>query len=564
MGQVRLTRLWAVVWAAVWTVVLAGCATTKGGPSAFTSAEELKKLTAGPKPQQVFTTKTADVTLWTFLGPFPEEISLAPHEQESPAGKMIVGEASKRGAIATASLACAARELAHFVAEKQERPPLMLQEAIAGRCAVGTAQLSWSWLQMETGDATDESLVDLAKPKLSGGLEGLSARTFVGAAFSRSGTKGVLALVRAEARGSLEPVSVFPDAEGWVTLHGTADASAADLVGVITRGDLGAAACVDLRQRALPQYDLRCQVQSTDSTAWISVATRAKGRLLSQELQRVLVWPSRHPSTSWNVPQIIPAGVPATVEGLAAQVNVLRAGLGLRPLEVSQQQTADMHEVAPFLFQAVLTADGTTADQLGLGIIAGWHVEKDITWGNFCAEVAEHDDGSLLLTHAMSSPSTRALLFDPAASLIGMGIYREAGGLGVVFSAYRGLQMANFPASVEPLVEQLNAARAKLSRGPVKWTRLPGNGELDFEGALAARKMEVSDALQGFLEATVAATGRGVQGFSVEMESLDQVAWPAELINAEHVELSLVAAPVRPSRAPWTHFVVLMARPEPQ
>lgn len=556
-----------VKWLGLWAMVFAGCATTsggKGGPSNFTSAEELKKLTAGPKPQQVFTTKTADVTLWTFLGPFPEQVSLAPHEQESATGKMIVAEASKRGAVATAAMACAARELAHFVAEKQERPPILLQEAIAGRCAVGTTQLAYNWLQIDSADASEQSIVELAKPKLAAGFEGVSPSTFIGAAFSRAGEKGVLAVVRSEARGALEPLSLFPDPDGTVTLHGTADSAAADLVGVITQGDLGAAACVDLRLRALPQYDLRCPVQAADGSAWISVATRAKGRLLSQELQRVLVWPSRRPSTSWTIPQIIPAGIPATVEGLAAQLNALRAGLGLRPLEVSQKQTEDMHEVAPFLFQAVLNSDGATADQLGLGLIAGWHVEKDITWGNFCAEVAEHDDGSLLLTHALSSPSTRALLFDPAATLLGLGIYREAGGLGVVFSAYRGLDLPIFPASVEPLVQQLNAARAKLSRGPVKWTRLPDNGELGLAGALAARKLEVSEALSGFLEATVAATGRGVQGFSVEMSSLEQVPWPAELINAEQVELSLVAAPVRHARAPWTHFVVMMARPEPQ
>lgn len=550
----------------LWAMVLAGCATTSGsgGPSPFTSAEELKKLTSGPKPQQVFRTRTADVTLWTFLGPFPEEVSLAPHEQESPAGKMIVAEAAKRGAVATAAFACAARELAHFVAEKQERPPIMLQEAIAGRCAVGTTQLAWNWLEMDTGDATDEALVEMAIPKLAQGFEGLSPSGFVGAALSRSGKKGVLALVHAEARGTLEPVSLFPGGDGAITLHGTAEPTAADLVGVVTQGELGAAPCVDLHLRALPQYDLRCPVQATDDSAWISVAMRAKGRLLSQELRRVLVWPSRRPSTAWTVPQIIPPGVPSTVEGLTAQVNALRAGAGLRPLELSANQSADLHEVAPFLFQAVVSSDGATADQLGLGIIAGWHVEKDITYGNFCAEVAEHDDGSLLLTHALNSPSTRALLFDPKATLLGLGTYQEAGGLGVVFSVYRGLELPVFPASVEPLVQQLNAARAKHSRGPVKWTRLPANAELGIAGALAARKLEVPEALSGFLEATVAATGRGAQGFSVEMESLEEVPWPADLINAEQVELSLVAAPVRRPRAPWAHFVVMIARPEAQ
>lgn len=273
----------------MWAMLSAGCATTSS--SQFTSAEELKKLTSGPKPQQVFTRKSADVSLWTFLGPFPTEVSLAPHEQESPAGKMIVAEASKRGTSTTAALACAARELAHFIVEKQEQPPLMLQEAIAGRCAVGTAQLAWNWLQMTPGDETEKELVALATPKLSKELEALNQRTFAGAAFSRSGNKAVLALVHTEMQGTLEPVSLFPGADGSVTLHGTADAMTAELGAVVTLGDLGATACVDLHLRPLPQYDLRCPVEATDTSAWISVATRAKGRLLSQELRRVLVWP---------------------------------------------------------------------------------------------------------------------------------------------------------------------------------------------------------------------------------------------------------------------------------
>jgi hypothetical protein len=554
-----------VLWVAL-VLGLAGCATTSGtqGATPFTTADQLKKLTAGPKPERVFTTRTADSTQWTLLGPFPEELSLAPHEQQSPAGKAIVAEASKRGAAATSALACAARELAHFVAVQQEQPPRLLRDAIAGRCAVGTTVMASNWMEVDVGDATDEAIVAMALPKLSKALETVGPNHFVGAAFSRSGTKGVLMLVQVEAHGTLEPVSLFPGADGAVTLRGTTPAGVVELAGVVTRGDVGAAMCVDLHLRALPQYDLRCPVEATDSTAWISVATRAQGRLLSQELQRLLVLPSRTPSTSWTLPQIVPAGIAPTVEAVTAQVNALRVGAGLRALELSASQSADLHEVAPFLFQAVATDDTATADQLALGIIAGWHVEKDVTWGNFSAEVSEHDDGSLLLTHALLSPSTRAMLFDPKATLLGLGLHQETGGLGAVFSVYHGLEMAPFPATAAALVQQLDAARAKLSRQPVKWLRLPVTVESGLAGAITAHKLELPDAFSRFLDATVAATTRGAQGFTLETGSLEQVPWPAELLNAESLEISMVVAPVRAPRAPWAHFVMMIARPEPQ
>lgn len=156
------------------------------------------------------------------------------------------------------------------------------------------------------------------------------------------------------------------------------------------------------------------------------------------------------------------------------------------------------------------------------------------------------------------------MLFDPKATLLGLGVYQETGGLGAVFSVYHGLEMALFPASVAALVQQLDAARAKVSRQPMKWLRLPANAERGLAGAIYARKLELPEAFSGFLEATVAATSRGARGFSVETVSLDEVPWPAELINAESLEISMVAAPVRSPRAPWAHFVVMIAKPEPQ
>ena len=76
--------------------------------------------------------------------------------------------------------------------------------------------------------------------------------------------------------------------------------------------------------------------------------------------------------------------------------------------------------------------------------------------------------------------------------------------------------------------------------------------------------LELPDAFSRFLDATVAASSRGAQGFSVETGSLEEVPWPAELLNAESLEISMVVAPVRAPRAPWAHFVVLIGRPEPQ
>lgn len=273
---------------------LAGCATTAGsspgGSANFTSAAELKKLASGPRPERVFTTKTADLAQWDLVGPFPEEVSLAAHERESAAGQMIVGEASKRGAVPTAALACAARELAHFIVQKRERPPSLLQDTIAGRCGLGLTQLSSTWLEGEVADTTtDDALVAQMVPKLADALGRLGPATFVGAALMREGGRAVLSLTQSTVRGTLEPVSIFPSADGAVTLHGTAEAGTAELLGIITTGDVGATQCTDLHLRALPQYDLRCAAAATVETRSLDEVPWPAELINAEQLELLMV-----------------------------------------------------------------------------------------------------------------------------------------------------------------------------------------------------------------------------------------------------------------------------------
>jgi hypothetical protein len=357
---------------------------------------------------------------------------------------------------------------------------------------------------------------------------------------------------------------VVPGADGAVELHGTAEPGTDQLDATVTLGPVGASPCVDLHLRPLPAFDVRCLTNPKDATAWISVESRQGGRVLAKELARLLVWPSKKPTHTWTLPKLVRDGIPPTVEAMAAELNALRTREGLPPIELSHAQSADLHEVAPFFFQAGQIGDGLAADVIALGVVAGWRVEHEIVMGKFTSEVAEHADGSLLLTTALCSPSTRKALFDPKASFLAVGLFQEGETVGALMSVYRGLEVPAFPQTVEALVHQLDQERAKLGRGPAKWLRLPNGVEAGLVEAVVKRDLTVEDALQHFLDASVAATHHGVQGFSMQASSLEELVWPPELLSKENVEVVMVAAAVRAPKEPWGHVVVFIAAPAPE
>ncbi len=522
-------------------------------------------VSAEPLPERDASATVTDLAQWELLGPFPDEVSLAAHERLSAAGKALAEEAHKRKATPTAALACAARELGHFIAEKRVRPPSLLRDFILGRCAVGEPTMASSWLEGEAPESlTDAEVVARWRPQLASAVAKLSAKSHVGAALERVGSRAVLTLVWAEAVGVLEPVPVLPGADGAVDLHGTAEEGTDQLNATVTVGAVGASACTDLHLRALPAYDVRCLTNPKDSTAWISVESRQGGRVLAKELARLLVWPSKKPARAWAMPKLVRDGIPPTVEAMAAELNALRTKEGLSPFELSHAQSADLHEVAPFYFQAGQIGDGLAADVIALGVVAGWRVEHEIVLGRFTSEVAEHADGSLLLTTALSSPSTRAALFDPKASFLAVGLFQDGDVVGALMSVYRGLEVPAFPQTVEALVQQLDAERAKAGRAPAKWLRLPNGAEVKLVEAVVKRDLSVEEALQHFLDASVAATQRGVQGFSMQAASLEELTWPPELISREDVQVVMVAAAVRAPKEPWGHVVVFVAAPAPE
>ena len=357
----------------------------------------------------------------------------------------------------------------------------------------------------------------------------------------------------------------MPGADGAVELHGTAEAGTDQLDATVTVGTIGAAACTNLHLRALPAYDVRCLTNPGDETAWISIESRQGGRVLAKELARLLVWPSRRPAHAWTMPKLVPDGIPPTVEAVAAELNALRTKEGLRA-----HRALARAERRPARGGAVLLpgrADrrraGGRRHRAGRGGRAGgWSTRSSM--GRFTSEVAEHADGSLLLTTALSSPSTRAALFDPKASFLAVGLFQEGDVVGALMSVYRGLEVPAFPQTVESLVQRLDAERAKAGKGPAKWLRLPNGAEVGLVEAVVKRDLTVDDALQHFLDASVAATRHGVQGFSMQAASLDELVWPPELITREHVEVVMVAAAVRAPKEPWGHVVVFIAAPAPE
>lgn len=544
---------------ALGAVLASSCATKGRGMPQFPTRDELKKLTSGPRPSATFNERASKRSAWDLKGPFPTSVVVEAPRQPSALWQKVAAAAAGRGLIATEAMDCAAREEAAFVAATKELPGSLLRDFIAGRCATGAPQVVTRVFETKAEPSvTDQALVDHVANQVSSALLEFPPGAHVGAAFARSGDQVAVVVASVVPRATLEPVPVLPTGN-TVELKGVVEAGTIALEGAVTQGEVLAEVCEDLKLRPLPAFDLRCTLDANDSSAWITVSTRKQGRLLGLEAARVLVWPKGAPVSTWTRPQPVRDGIAANREAIVKELSDLRVKAGRPPLALAVAQSQDNDEVAPFLFDAMSRGDEALADRLALGVAAGWRVEHEISGGNFFAQAAEQNDGSLLLTRMLLSPSTRASLFDPKTTELALGLLKEGELLAMLGSVYEKLEPLPFPASSDALLARLNAERARRGVAAVKGLRLAGGTEPSYGARLKSGELDLNAAGEAFLQEAVNTTQKGCTGMWLVAGSLDEVEFPDAFFSARRKEVVLYATTWRDPNAPWGQVLVLAA-----
>lgn len=539
-------------------LLLLGCASQRSS-TRFTSESELKQVMAQPRPTKVFGEGTVAVSSWDLVGPLPDTIADAPHETDSLFAKALLETAATKGFRASGPLACVARQMSRFLALKGGRPPTGLRTFMSARCGVAAPTVGTLWLTGKApADVTDEAL----RARWDEQVRALAAKVGpgerAGIAFAREGEQVVVTLAHVRDDTNLEPVTLTPDADGFVWVRGVSTRKADSIFGTTNRGRSGTGDCVDTQARAAPAFELKCPVAKDDATAWVSVSAREKGRVLGYEVVRLLALPSGAASSTWTAPSLVAPAPGASAADFAAQLNAVRAQLQAPPLALSEAQSNDLRELAPFYFEAMLKDDDGLEDKLALGVMAGWRVEQEIMSGSFAASYGEASTASELLSSMLDSPGYRRDLLSTRAGVLALGLLQEGPVLAALVSTYEPIQPPTWPATSDKVLTALNGQRQRAGKKPVQWVLLPSASEPTWAEAVAKREYDSETALEKFMSVASSVTRRPVRGWRIPAVDLDDITWPDEMLTKDSLEVLFVVTSERNPKDAWGQYVLLL------
>lgn len=539
-------------------LVALGCASSKNSTH-FTSAAELKKMMAQPKPVKVFSNATVSVDSWELAGALPDAYADAPHETGSLFAKTLADAAAAKGFRTSEPLACVARQTARFLALKGGPPPQGLSAFFEARCGIATRGVATRWL---TGtvpvDVADTKLLEQWKDDVTKTTESIASGARAGVAMWREGDKVVVALAHQREETTIEPVSMTPSEDGFIFVRGVTTRRADSIFGASNQGRTGTAECVNTEARAAPAFELKCPVAKDDETAWVSISAREKGRVLGFQVVRLLARPSGTAASTWKAPTLVSKVPGATATDFVAQLNAVRSQVNAPAVTLSPAQTIDHTELAPFYFEAQVKNDDAQEDLIALGVMAGWRVEQEIMNGSFGADLIEGTTASELLAEMLESPGYRRNLLSPRVGVVAVGMFQEGPVLGALVSTYEPIQAPTWPDTANKVLTALNGQRQRNGKKPVQWVLLPSTSEPTYAEAVSKREYDSKEALERFMSQATNVTRRGVRGWRIPVLNLDDVTWPADILSKEQLDVMFVVTTERDEQEPWGRYVLLM------
>ncbi len=453
---------------------LVGCAASSP-PSAvkspFPTRAELDAIAKSPVTTKVGR-KVATPSAWTVdLTTEPAAFPSATLE-----GKWQARAGDRQLAFAP-ELRCVARELARFYAEHGAEPDERLNRLVVRGCGFTSPSMMSSTLTLPDvpAAATDAEVVDaLVTPeKVSFPLLYRGAQA--GIAIVRHEKRAVLVL----ALGRTAEPSTFsaPDAAGKVLVTTRLTGENASAMAYINQGAVGVRAC-DPQKGTAGTVAWSCAMAQADAAAWIEVMAAQKGLVLARPVAQALA--RRDPTAPLEYKPSSASPRPVTqpetfVSAVLDVVNERRASARLPPLTLAEQETkGDCARLAPHYFQAELVADTGKANQVALGLMAGWEVEGTIRSGGFFGYLLSGTtDASQWLESALEMPSSRISLFDKSSTKIAIGTSppQTLGGLGAVVTTYSFFDNPDHSAEANVLFARIAKARAE--RGLPPPSRMP-------------------------------------------------------------------------------------------
>lgn len=548
------------------SVGVTGCASAQWAAASsmaadqFPKKEQLQRVALREPKLDLARDSARAIDQWTLKGPLPTSASVEHVQPKTPWEVAIAQDVPAFGTALSVDMQCIAREVSHYYLARSEYPGNLLQSFIARRCGstVEDPRL-WALSGDVPAGVSDEQWLANWREQLKG-LSKIQA-PLTGVSVLREGTKGVLVVAwgTPEAEFS-KPVQFVGLRESIVVRGRVAKKNVVRIEALINKGEYEVAECKTLEVLQPPEFAFECPIDPRDTHTTLSIAAFESGRILGNGVASFSLWPSGTAPDSWQRP----AGSADVPKGdfnaqFLGAVNRMRQRAGLPLVGDTKEQSITAKMLAPHYLAAALgKGDPHDADDIALGMMAGWDVPLDVVSSGFGSQaLLGSRDLSVFMDFALDSPFTRKALTEPRAQLIAIGSVDDADhALAAIFATYVPLGLFERKESEAAIITRLNALRQDRKLGLAQWTLWPGDVGGMVEAKLKARVWTPVDAQQYVLEKTAEIAKGEVRGYVQLVDDLNNFQFPPEVLMRSDINVFLAVGTYRGEGWAQTRYVV--------
>lgn len=575
----KLTVAWWKVGTWIGLMPVVGCAASVGSyPPArpvaeFTSPAALTAIAQRPAELPSIP-KTAPIDLWQIERAPPPDSAQLPWQPKLPWETTFaeIAASVQRPPRLTLAMSCIAAELGRFYLVHQANADASIRRFLIGGCGALTpnVQVEYFTGQAPAGlsDAqVSASMGDHIRPEL---LKRLSSDVdTAGFWFGRHDDQvvGYLAIGHDEAQ--IKPFSLAPSAEGEVVIEGRLNQPAQYIEAYINDGSAAVRMCDTDLSVTRPSFHFICRPAAHDETAWIQMVYAPPGHMLATEFAQALVRRSSDTRLSYGVVRYAdPAPVASPEEFqrvVIQQLNLVRKMARLPAVTLAAAESASATKLAPYYFSAAFGgADPKQAEQIALGLLAGWDVGGMIRGASLMSSLTPTLDAGRWLTAALETPVGRYTLLAPDIEQIACGpmVLSQVGAIGAVVTGYRFHHGIDHTGDVNMLLTRVVETRRRMGLPAPKRLGAIAAAMTEQLAAVREDRKAPRDALQQVLQRASTSYEMAMKGYVIEASSLDELEIPEDVLRQPVLALDIGVTHHKAQGAAWAQYTILVVYAE--
>jgi len=451
-------------------------------------------------------------------------------------------------------MSCAARELGLYLKDQERLPGLEIQDLIMGACGVPAVGLSSRVRSTIGGDLTTLR-ADIKRRLLPWLIQAPpEGQYLLGAALVQDGARAHLVQVQARRRIQLKPSP--RQLKGKILhLRGVVLESAERIGAAINQGRFGYRECLQDPKIEFPHFHFTCFGDPQDKSAWVVVSSYPRGRLLGETLFRLQTRRSHNSPVQYKQQE---SEVEASVESLTTGVNNLRKRAGLPPLRLSRPQSQIAEHLAGTYFLASMgEMPQFFADYVAMGMMAGWSLGEPITQGRVTAHLMGGQSLLTALEALQRWPGGRAVIYDPEARLLALGLRQMGARQGLLLSSYRPLNLQAAEVQGQKAAQEIKA-RLDLLRQERGLPKSRESGAVMEHGLLLEREM-IKEEMQKIMSKHQKKTRLPSRGWMLKTSDPEHFAFPAPFLVGKKLLVSIQTGWGRQPDQPWVMPQIFIA-----